>query len=183
MSVRAEDTGGMQYLESLPRRVVTLYVPLAVFLVVLLFPFYWMAMTSFKPDAELISREANPFWIIHPTLAHFQKLLFHTSYPEWMWNTIVVSVVATFGSLAAIDPVHSARHDRVPGRRLRHALGAHPYLSHVPDSVLHVAADGVLPFDPVRAGGMRAHRWRARCSDRCRLRSSIRSSSSITLRA
>ncbi|HET7766968.1 MAG TPA: carbohydrate ABC transporter permease, partial [Burkholderiales bacterium] len=44
----------MNYLVSLPRRVVTLYVPLAAFLVVLLFPFYWMAMTSFKPDAELL---------------------------------------------------------------------------------------------------------------------------------
>jgi multiple sugar transport system permease protein len=101
MSTSAEDTRGMQYLESIPRRLVTLYMPLTVFLVVLLFPFYWMAMTAFKPDAELISREANPFWIGHPTLAHFDKLLFHTSYPEWMWNTIIVSVVATFASLVA----------------------------------------------------------------------------------
>jgi multiple sugar transport system permease protein len=80
---------------------VTLYLPLIVFLVVLLFPFYWMVMTSFKPDAELISREANPFWIRHPTFAHFDKLLFHTSYPDWMWNTIIVSVVSTFASLTA----------------------------------------------------------------------------------
>src|SRR6266571_2865146 len=101
MTARAEDSGGMQYLESLPRRWVTLYLPLACFLFVLLFPFYWMAMTSFKPDAELMSREANPFWIHHPTFAHFEKLLLHTSYPEWMWNTIVVSVVSTFASLAA----------------------------------------------------------------------------------
>src|SRR5207248_2776678 len=48
-----------------------------------------------------MSREANPFWIHNPTFAHFEKLLLHTSYPEWMWNTIIVSVVATFTSLAA----------------------------------------------------------------------------------
>jgi len=95
------EPGGMTYLESLPRRFVTLYLPLAVFLFVLLFPFYWMTMTSFKADAELLSRDTNPFWIVSPTLAHFHKLLFQTSYPEWMWNTIVVSVVATFASLAA----------------------------------------------------------------------------------
>jgi len=35
------------------------YLPLAAFLFVLLFPFYWMAMTSFKPDAELISRRES----------------------------------------------------------------------------------------------------------------------------
>ncbi len=101
MTPRAEDSGGMEYLESLPRRWATLYLPLLCFLFVLLFPFYWMAMTSFKPDAELMSREANPFWIHNPTFAHFEKLLLHTSYPEWMWNTIVVSAVSTFASLAA----------------------------------------------------------------------------------
>ena len=92
---------GMTYLESLPRRVVTLYVPIAIFLFVLLFPFYWMVITSFKPDAELLTREGNPFWVVAQTLAHFEKLLFHTPYPDWMWNTVVVSVVSTFFSLAA----------------------------------------------------------------------------------
>ena len=92
---------GMTYLESLPRRVVTLYVPIAIFLFVLLFPFYWMVITSFKPDAELLTRAGNPFWVMAPTWAHFEKLLFHTPYPDWMWNTVVVSVVSTFFSLAA----------------------------------------------------------------------------------
>jgi len=94
-------TQGMGYLESLPRRVVTLYLPLGVFLFVLLFPFYWMVVTSFKPNEELISRAGNPFWIVAPTLDHFKKLLFHTAYPDWMWNTVVISVVATFASLTA----------------------------------------------------------------------------------
>ena len=95
------DTAGMSYLDSLPRRIVTVFAPLGVFVFVLLFPFYWMAMTSFKPNAELLSRDGNPFWINSPTLAHMEKLLFHTSYPEWMWNTVLVSVVATFASLAS----------------------------------------------------------------------------------
>ncbi|PYU64665.1 MAG: sugar ABC transporter permease [Acidobacteria bacterium] len=91
----------MDYLQTLPRRWITLYIPMLVFLVVLLFPFYWMAMTAFKPNEELVSRATNPFWIVSPTLAHFEKLLFRTDYPQWMWNTIVVSVVSTFASLAA----------------------------------------------------------------------------------
>src|ERR1700693_3265094 len=96
-----EQIVGMNYLVSLPRRVVTVYVPLIVFLIVLLFPFYWMAVTSIKPNAELLSTEGNPFWVIHPTLEHFGKLIFHTAYPSWMWNTILISVSATFGSRAA----------------------------------------------------------------------------------
>ena len=54
----------MSYLETLPRKLVTVYLPLIVFLFVLLFPFYWMAITSFKPNDELLSRDGNPFWVI-----------------------------------------------------------------------------------------------------------------------
>jgi multiple sugar transport system permease protein len=95
------DTAGMGYLDSLPRRAVTVYAPLAVFVFVLLFPFYWMGMTTFKPNQELLSKDANPFWVHNPTLEHVEKLLFKTAYPEWLWNTIVVSVVSTFASLVA----------------------------------------------------------------------------------
>ena len=58
MSDKQHDSAGMGYLDSLPRRWVTLYIPVLVFLFVLLFPFYWMAMTAFKPNAELVSRAA-----------------------------------------------------------------------------------------------------------------------------
>jgi multiple sugar transport system permease protein len=53
-----------------------------------------------SPNDELLSRDGNPFWVMAPTLAHFKKLLFDTAYP-WLWNTMLVSVVATFLSLAA----------------------------------------------------------------------------------
>jgi multiple sugar transport system permease protein len=92
---------GMVYLESLPRRLVTLYLPLGIFVFVLLFPFYWMGTTALKPNAELLSRTGNPFWVTNPTLDHFYHLLFKTPYPEWMWNTVIVSVSSTFASLAA----------------------------------------------------------------------------------
>ncbi|MDQ3559260.1 MAG: carbohydrate ABC transporter permease, partial [Pseudomonadota bacterium] len=35
------DEGGMTYLQNLPSRVVTVYLPLLIFVIVLLFPFYW----------------------------------------------------------------------------------------------------------------------------------------------
>ncbi|HET7033652.1 MAG TPA: carbohydrate ABC transporter permease, partial [Casimicrobiaceae bacterium] len=91
----------MNYLVSFPRRIATVYAPLAAFLIVLLFPFYWMIVTTFKPNEELLSREGNPFWVKNPTLAHIKKLLFDTAYPDWLWNTLVVSVTATFISLFA----------------------------------------------------------------------------------
>src|SRR3546814_16939339 len=47
------DSDGMHYLESLPRRVVTVYLPLAIIVFVLLFPFYWMGITTLKSNEEL----------------------------------------------------------------------------------------------------------------------------------
>jgi len=79
---------GMQYLESIPRRLVTLYVPLFVFVFTLLFPFYWMATTSLKPNAELLSRAGNPFWVQSPTLEHFHRLFAQTYFPKWFFHGI-----------------------------------------------------------------------------------------------
>ncbi|WP_315835938.1 carbohydrate ABC transporter permease [Bradyrhizobium prioriisuperbiae] len=98
----SDHTEGMSYLETLPSRLVTLYIPLFIILVVLLFPFYWMALTSIKPDAQLIDMETyNPFWVVHPTLKHIQKLLLETQYPRWLWNTMYVATGATILSIAA----------------------------------------------------------------------------------
>jgi multiple sugar transport system permease protein len=72
----------MGYLETTRSRFVTVWLPLSVFLFVLLFPFYWMVITTLKPNEELLSREGNPFWVINPTLAHIKKLLFETAYPS-----------------------------------------------------------------------------------------------------
>ena len=38
--------------DSRARRVMMIYLPLSCFVLILLFPFYWMAITSFKPNAE-----------------------------------------------------------------------------------------------------------------------------------
>ena len=86
----ADHSEGMSYLESLPRRLVTLYLPLGLIMLVLLFPFYWMALTAIKPDEQLLNLDRfNPFWTWTPTLKHIQKLLFETHYPLWLWNTTV----------------------------------------------------------------------------------------------
>ncbi|HYN00615.1 MAG TPA: carbohydrate ABC transporter permease, partial [Aestuariivirgaceae bacterium] len=96
------DTSGMSYLETLPRRLVTVYVPLALFVIVLLFPFYWMGVTTFKPNDELYNySDHNPFWISSPTLANINKLLFETDYPRWLLNTMIVAICATLLSIFA----------------------------------------------------------------------------------
>src|SRR5215831_17367055 len=88
--------------DSRARRMVMIYLPLACFVLILLFPFYWMAITAFKPNAELMNfKEHNPFWITSPTLAHIKHLLFDTAYPLWLKTTMLVAIGSTFLSLFA----------------------------------------------------------------------------------
>ena len=37
----------------------------------------------------------SPFWVVWLTLDHIRYLLFETSYPGWMLNTVIVSVAST----------------------------------------------------------------------------------------
>ena len=145
-AVRGDDTSaaqGMGYLESIPRRFVTLYLPLAILLFVLLFPFYWMLMTSIKPNAELLSRDQNPFWVVAPTLEHFKHLVFETDFPQWMWNTIVVSVVSTFTSLAAsVLAAYAIERLRFQGSR---QVGLAIFLAYlVPPSILFIPLAAIV---------------------------------------
>jgi multiple sugar transport system permease protein len=137
------DVVGMSYLDTVPRKAVTVYLPLLVFLIVLLFPFYWMAITSVKPEPELLSREGNPFWVIAPTLAHFHKLLFDTAYPQWLWNTVLVSVVSTFGSLVvSVLAAYAIERLRFKGSR---QAGLAIFLAYlVPPSILFIPLASVV---------------------------------------
>src|SRR5574341_2178998 len=79
------------------------YIPLALFIVGTLFPFYWMLVTAARPDSELYRswRAVNnaPFWTFAPTLAHVQDLLAKTTFPRWLGNTFFIAIVSTVISL------------------------------------------------------------------------------------
>ena len=96
-----ERTGVIQW-ESLPQRLVTIWLPLSCFVIVLLFPFYWMTITALKSNEELYNfKEFNPLWVHSPTLANINKLLFETDYPQWLTVTMTVAIASTLLSVAA----------------------------------------------------------------------------------
>jgi multiple sugar transport system permease protein len=144
VAAHGDDSEGMSYLESLPRRVVTLYVPLFLILVVLLFPFYWMALTSIKPDEQLIDMNTyNPFWVVHPTFKHISKLLFETQYPRWLWNTMYVAVGATTLSIiASVLAAYAIVRLRFKGADTVGVLIFFAYL--VPPSILFIPLASVI---------------------------------------
>ncbi len=121
-----------------------MYLPLVVFLIVLLFPFYWMAITAVKPEVRAAVRaRAIRSGSIAPTLAHFHKLLFETAYPQWLWNTLLVSVVSTFSSLAAsVLAAYAIERLRFKGSR---QAGLAIFLAYlVPPSILFIPLADVV---------------------------------------
>ncbi len=76
-------------------RGLTIYLPVLIVLVLVLFPFYWMLATSFKANAELTNIQINPFYPHMPTLDHYRRLLTETAYGRWFWNTTYVAVCST----------------------------------------------------------------------------------------
>ena len=129
---------GAKSWDSIPRRVVTLYVPLSLFVIVLLFPFYWMTITTLKPNDELYNySEHNPFWVSSPTLDNINKLLFETDYPRWLMITMIVAIVATFISLfASVLAAYAIQRLRFKGSQW---VGLAIYLAYlVPPSILFI---------------------------------------------
>jgi len=120
------------------RRVVTVYVPLALFVIVLLFPFYWMAITAIKPNYEMEDyKHYSPFWVHSPTLANIKTLLFDTDYPRWLLITMSVAVGATVISIVA-SVLAAYAIERLRFRGSQH-VGLAIYLAYlVPPTILFI---------------------------------------------
>ncbi len=135
--VEKESTGVIDW-SSGPRRFITLYLPLSVFVFILLFPFYWMAITAIKPNGELLDYKVNnPFWVKSPTLENINKLLFQTDYPQWLWTTMMVAAVATVLSLfSSVLAAYAIQRLKFKGSQY---VGLAIYLAYlVPPSILFI---------------------------------------------
>ena len=76
------------------------YLPLVLVLFVLLFPFYWMIMTSFKSLSEIFNYTQSPLWVSAPTLDNYRFLFEKVEFGQWAVNSLVVYAVTTLFSLA-----------------------------------------------------------------------------------
>lgn len=66
----------------------------AILILVCLFPFAWMALSSIKTLQELYTVPPH-WWPDVPTLANYSKVLFESNIPRYFLNSMVISVGAT----------------------------------------------------------------------------------------
>ncbi len=123
--------------ESAASRVLRYWIPVALLSVFLLFPFYWMAVISVKPNSELFNLKLNPYLVVHPTLEHFQYLLADTSFLRWTLNTTIVAFASTSLSLFASIPAgYALARLRFPGAGI---VGTSIFLTYlVPPTLLFI---------------------------------------------
>ena len=125
------------------RRTLSIYLPLAFYLVFLLFPFYWMSIVSLKPTNDLFDMKFNPFWIQQFTLENYLYLFQNTDFPEWVKNTIIISVVSTALSLTcSVFIGYALARLRFPGSNF---LGVGIFLAYlVPPTLLFLPLAQVI---------------------------------------
>jgi multiple sugar transport system permease protein len=114
--VREQRRGRVEIGDPFVARLFRIYIPVLLFIFITLFPFYWMFITSFKSDTELLDFHQLPIFVREPTLKNYQELFQHTYFPRWALNTAIVAVVSTAISLfCSILAGYSLARLRFPG--------------------------------------------------------------------
>ena len=75
------------------------YGVLSFLLVLVLFPFYWMTITSFKTEDQMRSLDSM-FWPSPFVLDNYVQLLTRTEFTAWFGNSAVVAVSSTLAATA-----------------------------------------------------------------------------------
>jgi multiple sugar transport system permease protein len=76
------------------------YLPLSPYLFIVLFPFYWMIITTFKRDNDLYNLTGVPFWFKEaPTMSHINLLLNDTLFVTWLQNSLLIGASVVFLTL------------------------------------------------------------------------------------
>ncbi len=70
---------------------------LVAIIVPFVFPFFWMAVSSFKEQTDIVA--VPPRWLFAPTLRHYQEVFGQYEFLHFIWNSLVIAVGATFFSL------------------------------------------------------------------------------------
>jgi multiple sugar transport system permease protein len=111
------------------------------FAFLLAFPFFWMAVTSFKPEAQVY--DPTKVWHFSPTVANYGYLFHHTGYLRWLRNSTFVGLMVVLITLVVAVPAGYAL-ARLSGRVGR-SLGVAIFLTYlVPPTLLFLPLSRVI---------------------------------------
>jgi ABC-type glycerol-3-phosphate transport system permease component len=93
------------------------YICLACVVALVVTPFLWMLLGSFKPTYELLQQQGQTLWIAHPTLENYQRLFREYDFVRYFLNSLLVATVTAIvaTSVSAFAGYSLARF-QFPGR-------------------------------------------------------------------
>ena len=97
--MNGEKFGDKSLLKRKLGRIFLLWVPLVIFLLFLLFPFYWTFVTSLKLPEELHSLKVI-YWPQNPTFQAYSHLFGQYNFLHPMKNSLIVALITTLISLS-----------------------------------------------------------------------------------
>src|SRR5882672_10112360 len=130
-------------------RAFTLWLPLALFLLFTLAPFYYMLIVSIKDQQlEVNNPGVFPFWPFHPKLEQYIDLFARTQFPRWALNTTLVACLSTLVSLTfGILAGYALARLRFRGASLLAIISFVTYL--VPQTLLFIPLNIIITRLPV----------------------------------
>lgn len=76
-------------------RNVVIYTLLILWAVMVLFPFYWMILTSVKSYSSYNSEYVPSFFTLSPTMQNYMDAFTTVSLGRYLWNTLIFTVITT----------------------------------------------------------------------------------------
>ncbi len=83
---------------------IVIYTLLAVWALIVLFPFYWMILTSFKTSAEYNAEIIPKFYTVSPTLHNYSEAFTEVDLGKYFLNTLIFTIATTLLMFIVIVP-------------------------------------------------------------------------------
>jgi multiple sugar transport system permease protein len=74
-------------------KTIAIYLLIIVVLVIMLFPFYWMVLTSLRTQVDNLS--PRPVWFFTPTMENYRNVIARNNFLEFTWNSLIIASLST----------------------------------------------------------------------------------------
>jgi len=125
-------------------KTIGIFLLIAVTLAVMLFPFYWMILTSLRSQVDNVSRV--PVWFFTPTWENYQNVIARNNFLEFTWNSFVIAALSTgFGLVLGLPAAYSIARFKQEGLALAILVARlTPYITYLVPWYLAFRALGLI---------------------------------------
>jgi len=125
-------------------KTVVIFALIALTLAVMLFPFYWMVLTSLRSQVDNVSR--IPVWFFTPTWENYQNVIARNNFLEFTWNSFVIAALSTgFGLVLGLPAAYSIARFKQDGLALAILVARlTPYITYLVPWYLAFRALGLI---------------------------------------